>query len=243
MERTRQDETLRRQVAERVRDRAKRRAQPSTPAAKGPAYLPATVDAEPLDLLIVSGLPRSGTSLMMRMLAAGGLPLLTDDARPADDDNPDGYFEWQPIKRLQREPRLIDQAAGKVVKVVSTLLPTLPRRHRYRIIFMMRPLKEIAVSQQQMRARHEPVETLPNTEQLIHWLEKHRVGILQLLRSAENVSLHEVNYPALVRDPVESVQTLAAWLGGTLKLKQEMMLSVVDPRRYRVRHATTLSSA
>src|SRR5258708_6697116 len=85
---------------------------------------------------IVSGLPRSGTSLMMQMLAAGGMPVLADGERQADVDNPKGYFEWERVKQLPKEPSCIAEAEGKVVKVISQFLLTLPAGHEYRIVFM-----------------------------------------------------------------------------------------------------------
>lgn len=98
--------------------------------------------------LIVSGAPRSGTSLMMRMLAMAGMPVLTDGVRPPDDHNPHGYFEWELAKQLPRDPQLIAEAAGQAVKVVSPLLRHLPANRRYRVIFMRRDAGEISRSQQ-----------------------------------------------------------------------------------------------
>ena len=91
-------------------------------------------------ITIVSGLPRSGTSLMMQMLRAGGLPVLSDGERKADSDNPKGYLEWERIKQLPKEPSLIGEAENKVVKVISQLILALPEGHEYRIVFMQRPL-------------------------------------------------------------------------------------------------------
>jgi hypothetical protein len=107
----------------------------------------------PLDLLIVSGLPRSGTSLMMQMLAAAGIPPMTDGERLADEDNPEGYWEWEEIKKLPKNPRLIEQSVGKAVKVISTLLPFLPRPHRYKIIYMVGPTSQVVDSQWAMLDR------------------------------------------------------------------------------------------
>src|SRR5215472_13543471 len=98
-------------------------------------------------IVIVSGLPRSGTSLAMQMLAAGGIPVLSDGMRQPDSDNPRGYYEWEPIKQLPEEPSLIAQAEGRAVKVISSLLLTLPQGHDYRLIFMLRPLDEVLASQ------------------------------------------------------------------------------------------------
>src|SRR5271169_5346990 len=104
-------------------------------------------------ITIVSGLPRSGTSLMMQMLAAGGLPVLSDGERVADADNPRGYLEWERIKLLPQQPACIAEAEDKVVKVISQLLFALPPGHDYRIIFMERPLPEIVASQAEMIRR------------------------------------------------------------------------------------------
>ena len=97
-------------------------------------------------ITIVSGLPRSGTSLMMQMLAAGGVPILSDGERRADADNPRGYLEWERIKQLPKNPALIAEAEGKAVKVISQLLLSLPPGHEYRVIFMQRPLPEVMAS-------------------------------------------------------------------------------------------------
>src|SRR6202795_633569 len=106
-----------------------------------------------LMITIVSGLPRSGTSLMMQMLEAGGLPVLSDGERKADTDNPRGYLEWERIKQLPKQPALIAEAEGKVVKVISQLLLSLPEGHEYRVIFMQRPLPEVLKSQDEMLRR------------------------------------------------------------------------------------------
>src|SRR6266702_8254706 len=102
-------------------------------------------------ITIVSGLPRSGTSLMMQMLAAGGMSILSDGERQADLDNPRGYFEGERIKQLPKEPDCIVEAEGKVVKVISQLPLALPSGHEYRVIFMQRPLPEVMKSQEEMR--------------------------------------------------------------------------------------------
>jgi hypothetical protein len=104
-------------------------------------------------ITIVSGLPRSGTSLMMQMLAAGGMQVITDGERTADPDNPRGYYEWGRIKRLQQEPQCLVEAEGKAVKFISQLLLALPSDRDYRIIFMQRPLAEVVASQAEMIRR------------------------------------------------------------------------------------------
>jgi hypothetical protein len=104
-------------------------------------------------ITIVSGLPRSGTSLMMQMLVAGGMTPLADGERVPDADNPKGYLEWERIKTLPNDPGCIAEAEGKVVKVISELLLSLPSGHEYRIMFMQRPLPEVLASQEKMRQR------------------------------------------------------------------------------------------
>lgn len=109
-----------------------------------------------MSFFLVSGLPRSGTSLMMQMLAAGGLEPLTDGARAADAWNPRGYLEWEPAKALARDPGIVEAARGRALKVISALLPALPREHRYRLVFMERDAREVAASQHAMLAGTSP---------------------------------------------------------------------------------------
>src|SRR5512135_3618186 len=107
-------------------------------------------------VIVVSGLPRSGTSMMMKMLAEGGLALVTDSIRAADEDNPNGYFEFEPVKALSGgDEAWLADAAGKAVKVVSALLERLPAGARYRILFMERDLQEVLASQQKMLSRRQ----------------------------------------------------------------------------------------
>src|SRR5262247_1316470 len=104
-------------------------------------------------IVVVSGLPRSGTLLMMQMLQVGGMSLLTDALRSVDADNPNGYWEYEPVKRLQQDNSWIPKAEGKAVKVISALLQYLPPQHTYKIIFMQRPMQEVLVSQTVMLER------------------------------------------------------------------------------------------
>ena len=104
-------------------------------------------------IIVVSGLPRSGTSMMMKMLAEGGLPILTDALREADDDNPNGYYEFELVKKLpDGQNKWLADANHKVVKIISALLEHLPTNYRYKIIFMEREPSEILASQQKMLA-------------------------------------------------------------------------------------------
>ena len=168
---------------------------------------------EPKEFLIVSGLPRSGTSLMMQILRAGGIEPLTDAKRAADEDNPEGYWEWDDIKKLPKNPRLIEQAEGKAVKVISALLPNLPGKHRYTIIYMVRPTEQVVDSQWAMLARK---GSQPKSEKkhLIEVQEHHSRQIREVLEKSERVTLLEVSYPDLVADPEPMIARLAELLPG-----------------------------
>ncbi len=104
-------------------------------------------------IVVVSGLPRSGTSMLMQMLEAGGIPLLRDEVRGADPDNPRGFFEFEPVKRLRTDAAFLSQAVGRAVKVVAPLLTSLPKRYAYRIVFIERALEDVLASQRQMLER------------------------------------------------------------------------------------------
>jgi len=187
------------------------------------------------EFLVVSGVPRSGTSLMMQMLAAGGVPLMTDGQRAANEDNPEGYFEWEPLRQLRRNPRLIEQTEGKAVKVVSMLLPVLPRNHRYKVIFMRRPAREIVASQAKMLARSGRSAPDLDPGRAIAVLHQHQEMMVSRIRNIPNVKSLVVNYPALVADPGETVARIRAFLGDGILRAPETMASVVKPHLYRQR--------
>ena len=105
------------------------------------------------EIIIVSGLPRSGTSMMMRMLEAGGIPPLIDNLRRPNEDNPGGYYEFEPVKRTKQDPSWLTTAGGKVVKMVYRLLYDLPTGYEYRVIMMRRTLEEVLASQEAMLKR------------------------------------------------------------------------------------------
>ncbi len=207
----------------------------SVPSTKPPEQPAASSAFQPLDIVIVTGLPRSGTSLMMQMLHAGGHPVLTDGKRAADTNNERGYFEWEEIKRLPNDPRVIEQAAGKAVKVVTPLLPHLPGGHRYKFIVMRRPLTEVARSQQVMRFGKPG--TPGDLEDILPLLEKHWEGAIQLLGRVPENGLLEVDYPSLVRDPLAWVGRLVAFMGEESLPQRDQMASVVKPQLHRQRSA------
>src|SRR5258708_7219227 len=105
------------------------------------------------DVIVVSGLPRSGTSLMMQMLSSGGVEIVTDNIRTAETDNPRGYCEFEKAKKIKHDVARLPGTRGKALKMVSQLLYDLPATERYRIIFMERDLDETLLSQEKMLER------------------------------------------------------------------------------------------
>ena len=188
---------------------------------------------EPLDVLIVSGLPRSGTSLMMQMLAAAGIPPMTDGERLADEDNPEGYWEWEEIKKLPKNPRLIEQSAGKAVKVISALLPYLPRPHRYKVIYMVRPTSQVVDSQWAMLDR-QGQKPRSERQHLIETQEHHSRQIRKVLGGSDRVELLEISYPELVADPGPILERLAAFLPGRF-VPSPAVAACVKPQLFRNR--------
>ena len=182
---------------------------------------------------IVSGLPRSGTSLMMQMLAAGGVPILSDGERVADIDNPRGYCEWERIKQLPKEPGCIDEAEGKAVKVISQLLFALPAGHDYRIIFMERPLTEVVASQAEMIRRLGTVGAPLPAAALIAGLKAHLSQVNAWLTQRSEIEMLRLEYHAVLQEPAGAAQNVATFLRRELNVEE--MAKQVDPTLYRKR--------
>jgi hypothetical protein len=183
---------------------------------------------------IVSGLPRSGTSLMMSMLAAGGLAVLTDDLRRPDDDNPVGYFELERVKKLiDGDYSWIAKSNGKAVKVISTLLPYLPEGYQYRIIFMRRAMEEVLASQRKMLInRGEDPDTVSD-RQMADMFEKNLEQSEHWMDTQAHVTRIDINYRQLIAAPGPIVTEINRFLGGGLDEKK--MVGVIDPSLYRQR--------
>lgn len=187
-------------------------------------------------ITIVSGLPRSGTSMVMKMLEAGGMTALTDNLRRADLDNPKGYYEFEPVKKLYKgETAWLPEARGKVVKVIATLLPYLPDTYSYRIIFVHRDLREILASQKKMLIHRGEDPDKVADEEMAQIFEKHLSQVDQWIKEHPNVQCIEVNYNLLIRDPRLEIARINEFLGKTLDEKQ--MAHVIDPSLYRQRVA------
>ncbi len=180
------------------------------------------------EIVVVSGLPRSGTSMMMRMLDAGGLPIMTDGLRTADEDNPKGYYEHERVKDLEKDPdsSWVREARGKVLKVISHLLKELPDENYYRVILMRRDLSEVVASQNKMlvrRGEENPIED----ERVTDLYGKHIIHTKVMCRERPNFELLEVRYTDALDDPAAFAATVNRFLGDRLDLEE--MKGAVDP--------------
>jgi hypothetical protein len=184
-------------------------------------------------ITIVSGLPRSGTSLMMQMLAAGGMPILSDGERQADSDNPRGYLEWERIKQLPKDPTCIAEAEGKAVKVISGLLLSLPEAQEYRVIFMQRPLPEVLASQEVMLRNRGTAKPGTNNSAIAAAFEKHLREVNAWLDGKNYVKTFRVPYHEVLRDAQGIAQKVTEFLG--IDLDVEAMTHQVDSGLYRNR--------
>ena len=185
-------------------------------------------------IIVVSGLPRSGTSLMMKMLTAGGLPLLTDGLREPDDDNPEGYFELEQVKALAiGDQAWLSEAQGRAVKIISSLLRFLPATYSYSVILMQRRINEVLASQRRMLVRRgEPVDTLSDAK-LAAISAKHLQQVQAWLAAQPNIAVLTVDYNALVADPPQHAAWVNSFLGEHLNVAA--MCAAVNPQLYRNR--------
>jgi hypothetical protein len=185
------------------------------------------------EIIVVSGLPRSGTSLMMQMLERGGVEIVTDQVRTADTDNPRGYYEFERVKKIKQDASWLPTVRGKALKIVSQLLYDLPPSERYRVLFMERDLDETLVSQEKMLERlgrpAGPSDDMKQAyslhlQRLHAWLAKQR-----------NMTLLNVSYNQLLERPEPEARRVNEFLGGLPSV--ERMIAAVDPTLYRNRSA------
>ncbi len=185
-------------------------------------------------VVIVSGLPRSGTSMAMKMLEAGGLELVVDNVRTADIDNPKGYYEDERVKDLAEleDMSWFRSARGKVILVVSSLLNYLPANNAYRVVFMRRNLHEVLASQSKMLERRGEASHTDDGD-LLAMYEAHLEKVQFQLRFRSNFETLYVNYADVVGDPVSQAKRMAEFVGGGLET--EKMAAAVDGSLYRNR--------
>lgn len=184
-------------------------------------------------ITVVSGLPRSGTSMMMRMLEGGGMEVLTDGIRRADDDNPRGYYELERVKRLQEDSSWLREARGKALKVISRLLYYLPPEERYKVIFMRRPMDEILASQRRMLERSGRAPDAVADERAAAAFEKHLAQVEEWLEGQRHMEVLYVRYNDVLAKPREWSQVVNTFLGGFLD--PHGMASAVEASLYRQR--------
>ncbi len=187
-------------------------------------------------IVLVSGLPRSGTSMAMKMLEAGGMETIVDNIRTADEDNPKGYFEDERVKDLAEmdDTTWIRAARGKVIKVVSSLIQYLPNDNNYKVIFMRRNLHEVLASQAKMLDRRDEASHTEDQE-LLAMYEAHLEKVQFQLRFRSNFETLYVTYADVVSDPLNQARLMAEFVGGGLDV--EKMAAAVDGSLYRNRAA------
>jgi hypothetical protein len=196
------------------------------------------MSATPADVVtIVSGLPRSGTSMMMRMLDAGGVPALTDNVRKADVDNPRGYYEYEPVKQTKQDASWLEHAGGKVVKMVYRLLYDLPASCKYHVIFMKRRLEEVVASQDVMLTRRGRESGQMSQDKLIGLFQQQLAEFQQWVTQHPNFEVLYISYNDVLTNPAPIVQQLNEFLGGRLNTAE--MMKVVEPELYRQRAKST----
>jgi hypothetical protein len=183
------------------------------------------------EIIIVSGLPRSGTSLMMQLLDAGGVEVVTDGLRAADTDNPRGYYEFEKVKQVKRDASWLPGVRGKAVKMVSQLLLDLPPTERYRVVFMERDLAEMLDSQERMLRRlGRPAAP---REAIIPAYTSHLERVHEWLPRQPHIAALRVRYRSLIERPESEVARLNEFLGGGLDVSRAA--GAVDPSLYRNR--------
>jgi hypothetical protein len=184
------------------------------------------VDSE---IVVVSGLPRSGTSLMMQMIFAGGVPAVVDHIRAPDTDNPRGYFEFERVKKIKDDAAWLPEARGRVVKMVSQLLYDLPPTERYLVVFMERDMDEVLDSQEKMLVRlGRPVA--PRAE-IARAFGMHLNRLHRWLTEQTNVRVLRVRYAEVIAHPRTEAERVSTFLGAGLDI--EAACAVVDPSLYR----------
>ncbi|MCF6285328.1 MAG: sulfotransferase family protein [Candidatus Hydrogenedentes bacterium] len=191
-----------------------------------------TSESPDTPITVVSGLPRSGTSMMMKMLEAGGMDVLTDQIRTADDDNPKGYYEFERVKKITTDQAWLPEAQGKVVKIISFLLLKAPSDYRYKVVFMKRALPEILASQQQMLLRRG--DNSPQDDvRMAELYEKHLNQACAWLEGQSNIDVLYVEHRRTLEFPLDVAKQVADFLG--CGLDPVAMASEVDKSLHRQR--------
>lgn len=182
-------------------------------------------------ITIVSGLPRSGTSMMMQMLEASGMEILTDNIREADTDNPRGYYELEQVKKIAEDTSWLAGAQGKVVKMISMHLSHLPSDHQFNIIFMLRDIKEVLLSQDKMMNRLNTTGAALDHDQMAALYERHLAQIQGWLEQQPNIEVLYMNYRDILSKPDLAATELLEFLDKPLPI--DGIAAIVDDSLYR----------
>jgi len=178
-------------------------------------------------------LPRSGTSMMMKMLEAGGIELLADGIRTADEDNPKGYYEFERVKQIANDREWLEDARGKAVKMIAALLKHLPPEFRYEVVFMRRNIREVLASQRRMLIRRgELPEAVPDVR-MAELFKKHVEQVEAWIAEQPNVAVIYVDHGDILDDAARQARRVDEFLRSTLDV--QAMAAVVDRSLYRQR--------
>lgn len=183
------------------------------------------------DVVVVSGLPRSGTSMMMQMLDKGGLEIFSDKKRTADENNPKGYYEHEAVMSISKNKAWLEEAKGKVVKVISHLLFELPARYNYKVVFMERDLNEVLMSQHRMLVRNGKAKEDTINLKLMGPFRQNLEKVRNWATNQANVDILYVSHAAMMNNPGEEISRINQFLGG--KLDTAAMAGVIDRSLYR----------
>jgi hypothetical protein len=184
-------------------------------------------------ITIVSGVPRSGTSMMMKMLEAGGMEVVVDHIRTADEDNPQGYYELEQVKKLPEDSSFLEDTYGKAIKVISLLLYDLPTDKTYKIIFMRRHIAEVLASQYTMLQRRSTDAPTDDGKDMGESFTRHLNEITSWLQEQAHMDVIYVDYSEVIAQPLQSAHAVNRFLGNCLDVQR--MASVVDHTLYRAK--------
>ena len=184
-------------------------------------------------IIIVSGLPRSGTSMVMKMLEVGGIEPLTDNIRKADIDNPKGYYEFERVKKLPEDTEWLKDAKGKVVKVLAELMKHLPDGYNYKIIFIERNIEEIIRSQKKMLIRRGEDPNKVSDDEIKALFNKYLKIMKQHIENRDNMDVLYISYNEIIQNPLGSIKEINQFFDGALD--EGKMKAAIDKKLYRNR--------
>lgn len=191
------------------------------------------MNIDPSFLTVVSGLPRSGTSMMMRMLEAGGIAPVVDGQRAPNDDNPLGYYEFEPVKQLAQDSSWVAGSVGRSVKVIYKLVQDLPPNVAYRVIFMQRDLDEVLSSQEVMMRRDGLDPDAIGRDVLLRLFQTDVFEFRRWAEAQPNIAIFYADYKRTIAEPAAMAAEIATFLGQPMDT--EAMAAMVNPDLYRNR--------